>query len=258
MKYYVVADVHGFFSEMKNALEEKGYFDDGQPHKLIICGDLLDRGNEAQKIQDFVCGLPEDEVILIRGNHEDLLDSMLGGWLRQSYYQEHHRHNGTTDSVLQLSKHSNEDLDICPYEVYRDFVATPFVKEIMPRMIDYYETKKHIFVHGWIPYTATGDGNRKYRFNPDWREADIGEWQKARWYNGMDAANRGVIENGKTIVCGHWHCSYGHSRYENDGEEFGETANFNPYVAEGIVAIDACTAYSRKVNCLVVEDEPLG
>ncbi len=50
MRYYVVADPHGFFTEMKTALEEKGFFSDAEPHKLIICGDLFDRGAEAWMI----------------------------------------------------------------------------------------------------------------------------------------------------------------------------------------------------------------
>lgn len=71
MKYYVVADVHGFFTELKAALSEKGFFEDKEPHKLIICGDLLDRGNEALEVQSFVLDLlQKDEIILIRGNHE--------------------------------------------------------------------------------------------------------------------------------------------------------------------------------------------
>jgi hypothetical protein len=35
----------------------------------------------------------------------------------------------------------------------------------------------------------------------------------------MDAAQACTEE--KTILCGHWHCSYGHARYENKGSEFG-------------------------------------
>ena len=27
------------------------------------------------------------------------------------------------------------------------------------------------------------------------------------------------------------------------------------YYADGIIAIDACTAFSRKVNCIVIEDD---
>ena len=58
----------------------------------------------------------------------------------------------------------------------------------------------------------------------------------------------------KTIVCGHWHTSYGHSKYEHKGTEFGEDADFSPYYGPGIIAIDACTAFSGKSNCLVIED----
>ena len=30
---------------MISALREKGYFEDKYPHKLIVCGDLFDRGS---------------------------------------------------------------------------------------------------------------------------------------------------------------------------------------------------------------------
>ena len=70
--------------------------------------------------------------------------------------------------------------------------------------------------------------------------------------NGIDAAQ--TADENKTIVCGHWHTSYGHSKYEHKGTEFGEDADFSPYYGPGIIAIDACTAFSGKSNCLVIED----
>ena len=70
MKYYVTADVHGYFSELNIALIEKGFYDDKTPHKLIICGDLFDRGKEAFQLQKFILDLlSKDEIILIKGNH---------------------------------------------------------------------------------------------------------------------------------------------------------------------------------------------
>ena len=78
--------------------------------------------------------------------------------------------------------------------------------------------------------------------------------EMARWINGMDAAKAEIIEEGKTIVCGHWHCSYGHSEYEGIGSEFGPDADFTPYYAQGIIALDACTAHSGRVNVVVLED----
>lgn len=70
----------------------------------------------------------------------------------------------------------------------------------------------------------------------------------------MEAAYGGVIEKNKTIVCGHWHCSFGHSKYEGDGGEFDNNPNFAPYFGEGIIALDACTPVSKKINCIVIED----
>lgn len=36
MRYYVTSDVHGYFRELKSALSEKGFFEDKEPHKLIV------------------------------------------------------------------------------------------------------------------------------------------------------------------------------------------------------------------------------
>lgn len=254
MKYYVVADVHGFFTILKETLTEKGFFDDREPHKLIVCGDLFDRGEEAVALQAFILELMEkDEVILIKGNHEELLLDMLHAWYRGSYLEGHHNSNGTVDTVLQLTNIGALDY---PIDIYYKMMETPFIQKILPAMVNYFETERYIFVHGWIPcewirqnaYAGT------YFAIEHWREADEKQWRLARWINGMDAVHDGVTEVGKTIVCGHWYCSYGHSRYEGNGNEFGEKAEYSPYYGKGIIAIDACTVCSKKINCIVVED----
>ena len=43
-------------------------------------------------------------------------------------------------------------------------------------------------------------------------------------------------------------------KYENKGSEFGDDADFTPYYGPGVIAIDACTAHSGMVNCLVIDD----
>lgn len=103
MRYYVTADVHGYFSELKTALIEKGFFDDKTPHKLIVCGDLFDRGKEAFQLQEFILDLlSKDEIILIKGNHEDLALDLLNNWHKESFLQYHHHTNGTIDTICQL------------------------------------------------------------------------------------------------------------------------------------------------------------
>ena len=257
MRYYVTADVHGFFSELKSTLEEKGFFEDKEPHKLIVCGDLFDRGEEALQLQAFILDLMEkDQVILIRGNHEDLALQLLNGWHRGSHLQPQHRRNGTVGTVCQLAGVSEEQMHSRTEDVGRDFLRGPYIQEIIPAMVNYFETEHYIFVHGWIPCVRNSIERmgKEYIRMADWREASEVLWNEARWINGMEAAHKGITEPGKTIVCGHWHTSFGHCYYKNDGGEFGYRANFTPYYAEGIIALDACTVYSGKVNCIVIED----
>ncbi len=257
MRYYVVADVHGFYTELIAALTEKGYFEDKEPRKLVICGDLLDRGREAERLQAFALELiKKDELILIRGNHEDLALELIEN--AERYFADeytalysHHSHNGTINTFMQLTGMTMNEIFLNVKTFKGKASRTPFIKELVPASIDYLETEHYIFVHGWIPcrerYSPTF--GKCYFYDPDWRRASKEEWSRARWYNGMTCHNQGVFEEGKTIVCGHWHCSYGHTMYEGKEEE-----DDTPYYGEGIIAIDACTKHSGFINCIVIED----
>ena len=265
MKYYVVSDIHGFYSQLVKALTKAGFFDETEPHKLIVCGDMMDRGTEAVKMQEFMLKLlEEDKLIFVRGNHEDLLISMLGD-LRKSRFgfyfgTSHHVSNGTWSTALQLTGVKDDDAT----ESYEDFIkkvkATDFYKKLIPASVDYYETPNYIFVHGWIPCFTNKmpdwhTRGRSYAYNPRWRDASKEEWNTARWFNGMQVAEEHhIIEPSKKIVCGHWHASFGHCAYEKKCTEFGESADFTPYYGNGVIAIDGCTAYTNEVNCLVIED----
>ena len=67
MRYFVTADPHGFFTIMHDTLIAQGFDEDNPNHKLVICGDLMDRGKEARKMQAYILSLLEKErVILIR------------------------------------------------------------------------------------------------------------------------------------------------------------------------------------------------
>lgn len=260
MRYYVVADVHGFYTELISVLTQKGFFEDKEPHKLIVCGDLFDRGKEAVLLQDFILDLlKKEQVILIRGNHEDLIVKLINDyhrWTNECLVFTHHWRNGTVDTVMQLTGMNLDEITINPKEMKLRMENTPFLKKILPSMLNYFETNHYIFVHGWIACEATGYGGQasSFKYLSDWRNAEQIDWDFARWYNGMDVARMGVIETNKTIVCGHWHTSYGHSKLEGKGDEWGENADFSPYYANGIIALDACTAVSKKINCIIVED----
>ncbi len=257
MRYYVTSDVHGYFSELKIALTEKGFFSDTSEHKLIICGDLFDRGSEALYLQDFILELMEkNEVILIRGNHEDLLMQLLNSWSMQSYKAKHHISNMTVDTVLQLTGSSKSDLLINPEAIGRKLLLSPTINKIIPFMINFYETEQYIFVHGWLPSVQIRISayQKFFKIIDDWRNASPSLWDDSRWINGMEAAHERALIPGKTIVCGHWNSSFGHSYYEGNGGEFDNNPDFSPYYADGIIALDACTVKSGFVNCIVIDD----
>lgn len=249
MKYYVLSDIHGYCTLFRKALRDAGYEEDPGEKKILLLGDLFDRGGEALELQDLILRLMDEErVILVRGNHEDLFEELVtkdrGRPLR------HHLHNGTYDTLEQLtglkagySWSSNMRLAAAGRE-------TPFFTRIIPAMLDYFETRRYVFAHGWVPCQSWYGG---LVYDGDWREADRDAWREARWTNPMDAVRTAQVED-KTVVCGHYHCSYGHSRYEKRGSDFGPDADFSPYEAPGILAIDACTAYSGRMNCVVLED----
>lgn len=251
MRYYVAADVHGFYTELYKALEDAGYFSDPGPHRLILLGDIFDRGQEAVKMQEFILRLMDQEdVILIRGNHEDLFSEMVT--VDEGLPVRHHVSNGTYGTALQLTGYDPALALVRNLDFAARARETPYYRTIIPATIDYYETANHIFVHGWIPCIHEGGA---YGYCPDWRETGPEGWKRARWYNGMDAA-QSCTEN-KTVLCGHWHCSYGHSVYEGRGSEFGPDADFSPYFGAGVIALDACTAHSGKINVMILEDDGL-
>ena len=126
-------------------------------------------------------------------------------------------------------------------------------------MVDYFETKHHIFVHSWVPlicndtFPAYYTKYRKFEKMDNWREANKHQWEAARWGNPFDLAERGLLPD-KTLVMGHWHCSTGWAKLEGRSE-FGDDANFDPFYGDGFIAIDSCVAHTGKLNCIVIEDE---
>lgn len=50
MKYFVISDIHIFYTEMMTSLISNGFDIQNPDHKVIICGDPFDRGCETIKM----------------------------------------------------------------------------------------------------------------------------------------------------------------------------------------------------------------
>ncbi len=245
MKWFVSADVHGYFDILKKALDDAGFDRNNPEHFFVSLGDLLDRGKQPRECLQFVNSL--ERKILIRGNHEDLMEEMIA--IR--YPRTYDLSNGTWYSAVDLTGKSNVDDIVISMKNDKDY------NDYISSTIDYFETKTAIFVHGWIPcfYWESFSGYRHdWSKNEKWRE--VHDWKPYRWLNGMEAWKNGIREKNKTIFCGHWHTSFGNYRYHQSGDcEFGKTADFGPFVDTGIVALDACTHFSKKINVYVLEED---
>ena len=74
-KLFCISDVHGFYDEMIKTLNDAGFEPDNPNHLLIGLGDYIDRGRKPLEVVRYLNNLPYK--VLIRGNHEDLLQSMI-------------------------------------------------------------------------------------------------------------------------------------------------------------------------------------
>lgn len=239
MKYFVCSDIHGYFDQWQSALEDKGFDINNPEHKIIVCGDIFDRGRQPKQIIDFILS-NRDKFILIRGNHEDLIQSMINR--NKNVYSD--LQNGTVQTIV----------DLCPEWQISEFDLKKVAKEtrlqeVLDMCVDYFEADKYIFVHAWIPIIENC-----YLYDSNWREAKVERWMRARWSNPIEMHRYNLYEPNKTIVCGHWHCSaFWHEKDPELYPEFGAKANFEPFLTKDIIALDACTVYTNKVNVVVLE-----
>ena len=256
--YFVVSDVHSFWDPFEAALTASGFEKDNKNHKLIVCGDMFDRGPDSLKCWNFIKQMYDNHrLVYVRGNHEDLLEQCLFELKTAGLENGCHISNGTLRTVADFCDLAESDL---MYKTYLSSKLVP-VEEIMNQInqmtVDYFELAEYVFVHGWVPTVVTpmeGSFYPKQRVAADWRTNSA--WKGARWLNGMQLNHYGARVPDKTVVCGHWHCSWGWSHLKNKGPEFDlKKSYFEPFEEPGIIAIDSCTAFTRKVNCIKFTDK---
>ena len=234
-KLFVVSDVHGHYTILKDELDKAGFDVENGNHILVCCGDYFDRGKENSEVLKLFERLKHK--VLLRGNHEDLLLKLLqtGKVLPHNYI------NGTMQTLTDFfGKYS-----IDPVDDTIDFSGktrtVDRVCEFIDETVNYIETENYVFVHGWLPENALTPEDRQ--------KASLEAWEQARWvrWNEQYVGLRPLAD--KTLVCGHvptWYASaFDCTRDKKD---------FSVFYGNGIIAIDAGTADTKQVNVLVLQD----
>ena len=270
---------------MIDALCKAGFELNNPEHYLVVCGDVFDRGNETLKVYKFLKKIPKERLILIKGNHEDLYLTLLN----KDFPDSHDFSNGTVKTFCEIANIDCEELNhysLLYSDYWNDIEKLEkivlekwnFVKEKVSKSAitkwlkskqwkNYFELGQYIFVHSFIPcFNHSNTGNygvsveqykKSWSYNPLWRtNATKKEWHEAMWGCPYKQYDAGLFneekKNGKVLVCGHWHVSDFHTHYKKNSYY-----NFDIYKGKNLIALDACTAISGKVNVLVIEEKEL-
>ncbi len=235
-KIFVVSDIHGHFTLLKEALEKAGFEKDNENHLLICCGDYFDRGSENVEVLKFFERLKHK--VLLRGNHEDLLLKLLqtGKVLPHNYI------NGTMKTLEDFfGKYS-----IDPTDDTIDFSGktrtVDRICEFIEETIDYFETENYVFVHGWLPEKAQTPKERS--------ETNSESWKKARWSKWTLKYTGEKPLQDKTLICGHVPTFFA-NKFDSTREE----KNADIFFGNGLIALDAGTYDTKQVNVLTLQDK---
>lgn len=288
--YFVVSDLHSFYRPFKINLFRAGFRKTNPNHILIVLGDIFDRGDDTLKVFELIKSIPSNRRIMIKGNHEELFIKLAEKTFPDSYDFS----NGTVKTFCHIAGVSPDDLDISKifskahiegkvidyaqasnrrqalwYKIIEKVKESEIYNWILSNeWLDYFELNNHIFVHSFIPLRCKNDKTSKlFEYYPlysiplqhlapvpNWRtDAYYKEWEESRWgcpYKEFDAGLfNNEIKNNKVLVCGHWYTSDFHLLYENKKNDF------SIYYSKNLIALDACTAYSKTTNVLVIKQD---
>lgn len=262
-KLFICSDIHGYYKEMKRALDEAGYDENNNNHLLIIAGDLFDRGTDSLAVYEYLKGLVDKgKAIVLRGNHEKFFIDFLQGSVSPFNYL----HNGTNETIADFWHRTAPFESWCALEGNCELTQESYVKwvdicvadikEEYPELLDwlkslprYYETKNYIITHGAID-TKVDDWH-----NPHCFRYDLIDWD-ALDFNDGSFFGEPIKNTDKTVVIGHFGTRFLREKY---GYPLDEGKEDDILIRDDgkVIAIDTTTVLTHKINVLVVEDELL-
>lgn len=240
-RLFVVSDIHGHYTLLKKALDDAGFDENNDNHIFVCCGDLFDRGRENRKVYDFIRRLKRR--VLIRGNHDERLKEII----EEKQIRFFDIHNGTDITVAEFFGNGciNAFGEI-EFPEHGKMVGN--LRRFISSMLDFYETERYVFVHGWIPVESETEEKMVYPLE-DWRCADAKAWHHARFLEWQQLYGTEAMLPEKTIICGHRP-----TRFGNMFDPARNPDDSSIFYGKGMIAIDAGTVRSRRINVLVLED----
>ena len=260
-KLFVISDIHGFYNEMIDALNTAGFNENDDKHLLISLGDEFDRGAQSLEVYKYLRRLSDKgKAIILKGNHTKFFTDYLKGISISPF---NYLHNGTDETIADFLGETkpfetwcvlsdiNEPtvgdfatwIDIARKEINEDY---PDLVEWLETRPYYYETKNYILTHAAI------DGKCE-----DWHQPQIMRynkfvgWDACMWDDGSFFGSE-IRNTDKTVVIGHFGTDELRKIYNIEDDKKHEVLMRED---KKVIAIDATTVISHKVNVLLILEE---
>ena len=242
MKYFICSDIHSYYDEFINALNESGYDKYNSNHKLIILGDYFDRGTKACSMRNFI--LDNNNVIYVRGNHDNRLLRIRD----TKVFSNNDIYNGTAETVRILSGLIFDNINEDEKRIISKFIKDN--KNILNKIenMPYYKViGDTLFIHGWWPKSGLKGSEKE-------------------WYRAAQCGSKKIVDemiegipinplpnNINNIVIGHYKATdFIGEIPKNNGVNLDLTRKIKVQ-GKTIYAIDGCTNKTGRVPILIME-----
>ena len=152
MKFFVTSDIHGDFMALLSGLDNAGYDLSNKNHQLIICGDLFGRAqvdpDDCIQIYKYVTSPNhKNPPIVLHGNHEDIIL----GIFRRNQVTYNDIYNGEHKTIASFARMDETAGAYDPAALQAVRKNFPELENWLKSLPYYFETKRYIFTHGWLP-----------------------------------------------------------------------------------------------------------
>ena len=172
-RLFVISDIHGDLAGLETVLMDM--YQDGMDltrDRLVQLGDMIDGYAHSKEVVGLLRGMQEeygrDHVIVLLGNHEDMLMRSVGKNDQKSDFVNWWYQGGANTFYSYEGDHSDETLPFMYTYADKDvesFIPQGQMKDDISWFATlplYYETDDHIFVHAGLKEPLPPEGNKRW------------------------------------------------------------------------------------------------
>ena len=265
-KIFAVSDIHGDYEALIKGLEEAGFDKNNPDHLLVSLGDAFDRGGCSLAVYEYLRKLSDKgKAIVLKGNHTSLFTGYLDG---TSISPFNYYNNGVDETMADFLHETTpfetyclfNNIDMPTYGDFGEWISKTReeINEEFPDLLEwlntrpyYFETKNYIFTHGAI------DTKVKDWHEPKCERYSLAGWNALMWDEGS-FFGEDITNTDKTVVIGHFGTAILRKKYPDlIKNDIGDEDDVLIRDDGRVIALDATTCISKKVNVLVIDSEEI-